>query len=173
MRSSQFDELVTWYLAVLNAKVVFTDGAIAFLAYDEEHHRIAVIRVPDLKPQPPCQAGVHHIAFTYASLGDLVVTFERLNRLGIRPVWCVNHGPTTSLYYADPDGNQVELQVDNYETVEEAGAFFYTPAFAVNTIGIDFDPDDLARRFRAGEAEASLKKRPEGRARGVDSIPLR
>lgn len=173
MRSSQFDELVAWYQAVLNANVVFSDGAIAFLAYDEEHHRIAIIRVPGLRPQPSGQAGVHHIAFTYAALGDLVATYERLDRLGIHPVWCVNHGPTTSMYYADPDGNQVELQVDNYATVEEAGAFFHTSAFALNTIGIDFDPADLARRFLAGEDESSLKMRPHGGARGVDTIPLR
>ena len=25
----------------------------------------------------------------------------------------VQHGPTTSIYYCDPDGNMVELQIDN------------------------------------------------------------
>ena len=173
LRSSQFDALVEWYKTVLCAKIAFSDGALAFLTYDEEHHRIAVLNIPGLQRQPDGMTGMHHMAFTYASLCDLVTTYERLDQLGIRPVTCINHGPTTSMYYADPDGNQVELQVDNYDTVEEAGEFFYSPAFAKNPIGVDFDPADLARRFYAGEDEASIKKRPDSGARGLDTLNLR
>ena len=173
MRTSRFDELVHWYQTVLCADIAFTDGSLAFLAYDDEHHRIAVIRVPGLQDQPKGMCGVHHIAFTYAGLGELIANHERLQSLGIEPVWCVNHGPTTSMYYADPDGNQVELQVDNCDTVEEAGQFFFTAAFAANPIGVDFDPAELARRFRAGEDEASIKRRPPSGTRGVDTIKLR
>jgi catechol 2,3-dioxygenase-like lactoylglutathione lyase family enzyme len=173
LRSSQFDALVHWYTTVLGATVAFSDGNLAFLSYDEEHHRIAVLNMPGLAPQREGTAGVHHMAFTYASLGDLVNTYERLAAEGIRPVCCLNHGPTTSMYYADPDGNQVELQVDNYDTVQEAGAFFYSDAFARNPIGVDFDPAELARRFHAGEDEASIKKRPDGGARGLDTLNLR
>ena len=173
LRSSQFDALVEWYQTVLCAKIAFSDGALAFLTYDEEHHRIAVLNIPGLQRQPDGMTGMHHMAFTYASLSDLVTNFERLDQLGIRPVTCINHGPTTSMYYADPDGNQVELQIDNYDTVEEAGLFFYSPAFAKNPIGVDFDPADLVRRFYAGEDEAGIKKRPDSGARGLDSLNLR
>lgn len=173
LRSSQFDALVHWYTVVLGAKTAFSDGNLAFLTYDEEHHRIAVLNIPGLKPQTEGVAGVHHMAFTYASLSDLVATYERLDKAGIRPVTCMNHGPTTSMYYADPDGNQVELQVDNYDTVEEAGKFFYSPAFAKNPIGVDFEPAELARRFHSGEDETAIKMRPDGGARGLDSLNLR
>ena len=173
LRSSQFDALVEWYKTVLCAKIAFSDGALAFLSYDEEHHRIAVLNIPGLQRQPDGMTGVHHMAFTYASLSDLVTTYERLDQLGIRPVTCINHGPTTSMYYADPDGNQVELQIDNYDTVEKAGEFFYSPAFAKNPIGVDFDPVDLAKRYYAGEDEAAIKKRPESGARGLDTLNLR
>lgn len=173
LRSSQFDALVHWYTTVLGATVAFSDGNLAFLSYDEEHHRIAVLNIPGLAPQREGTAGVHHMAFTYASLSDLVSTYERLDQAGIRPVCCLNHGPTTSMYYADPDGNQVELQVDNYDTVQEAGAFFYSAAFAKNPIGVDFEPAELARRFHAGEDEASIKKRPDSAARGLDTLNLR
>ena len=173
LRSSQFDALVHWYTTVLGAKIAFSDGNLAFLSYDEEHHRIAVLNMPGLAPQREGTAGVHHMAFTYATLSDLVSTYERLEAVGIRPVCCLNHGPTTSMYYADPDGNQVELQVDNYDTVQEAGAFFYSDAFARNPIGVDFEPAELARRFHSGEDEASIKKRPDGGARGLDTLNLR
>lgn len=173
LRSSQFDVMVDWYKTVLGAKIAFSDGNLAFLHYDEEHHRIAVLNIPGLKRQPNGVAGVHHVAFTYASLSDLVATYERLDQAGIRPVTCINHGPTTSMYYADPDGNQIELQVDNYETVEKAGEFFYSPAFARNPIGVDFEPAELARRFHSGEDEAAIKQRPDSGARGLDSLNLR
>lgn len=172
LRTSRFKELIAWYKLVFNATPAFEDEGIAFLAYDDEHHRIAFLNMPNLATQQPGVAGVHHVAFTYASLTDLFGNYERLRDLGIVPAWSVNHGPTTSLYYADPDGNQLEFQVDNYETVEEAGEFFFTPEFAANPIGVDFDPEELLARMRAGDDEASLKARPASGPRGVESAPL-
>ena len=172
-RTSRFAEMVSWYKKVMNAKPAFESDSIAFLAYDDEHHRIAFINVPNLTEQPAGQAGVHHIAFTYDSLETLLANNERLNEMGIEPIWPVNHGPTTSLYYADPDGNQIECQVDNYETVEEAGEFFFSDAFATNPIGVDLDPTELHRRLREGEDQRNLKVRPPSGPRGVETIPIR
>lgn len=173
LRTSRFKELLDWYSLVLNATPAFASDSIAFLAYDDEHHRVAFINIPDLGEQPNGICGLHHVAFTYASLKDLLRNYVRLKELGIEPVWPVNHGPTTSLYYADPDGNQLEFQVDNYETVEEAGEFFFTEAFEANPIGVDFDPEELLRRLEAGEDESTVKLRPPSGARGVDTIRLR
>lgn len=76
------------------------------------------------------------------------------------PFWCVNHGQTTSLYYHDPDGNEIETQVDNFDTSEEATAFFGSAKFEENPIGVDSDPEDLATRLQSGESDISIKKRP-------------
>ena len=172
-RTSRFEEMVTWYRLVFNADIAFKNDEIGFLSYDEEHHRIAFVRVPDLAPQPAGMVGLHHVAFTYNSLGELLGNYERLRDRGITPKWCVNHGPTTSMYYGDPDDNQIEFQVDNFETVEKAGEFFFTEAFATNTIGVDFDPESLLRRLRAGEDEDTIKARPASGPRGVETIPIR
>lgn len=172
-RTSRFAEMIAWYSLVLNATPAFASDTIAFLAYDDEHHRVAFINLPGLAEQPADIAGMHHVAFTYSTLTVLLENYERLNAIGIDPVWPVNHGPTTSLYYADPDGNQLEFQIDNYETVEEAGEFFFTDKFATNPIGVDYDPADLLRRLRAGEDEADLRQRPASGPRDVDTIRLR
>lgn len=172
-RTSRFAEMVAWYKVVLNAKPAFESDEIAFLAYDDEHHRIAFIHVPGLTEQPAGQAGVHHVAFTYDSLDTLLDNYQRLHAKGVQPSWPVNHGPTTSLYYTDPDGNQLEFQIDNYNTVEEAGEFFFTEAFATNPIGVDFDPAELRRRLQAGEEQNQLKRRPPSGPRGVETIPIR
>lgn len=173
LRTSRFEEMVEWYTFVLNGKLAYKDAGIAFLAYDDEHHRVAFINIPGLGEQPDGIAGVHHVAFTYDSLSDLLDNYARLKEVGILPVLPINHGPTTSLYYADPDGNQIECQVDNFATVEEAGKFFFTDAFATNPIGVNFDPDALRARLLAGEDEAALKARPASGPRGVDAIGLR
>ena len=172
-RTSRYDEMIAWYKKVLNATAAFANDEIAFLAYDDEHHRVAFIRVPDLGEQPAGIAGLHHVAFTFDNLDTLLGNYARLREDGIEPAWPVNHGPTTSFYYKDPDGNQVEFQVDNYDTVEEAGKYFFTEEFAMNTIGVDYDPEVLYARLKAGEDERSLKLRPPSGPRGVDTIPLR
>ncbi len=173
LRTSRYAEIMDWYKYVLNATAAFENEHIGFLTYDDEHHRIAVINIPDLAAQPDGIAGVHHVAFTYDRMTDLFDNYERLKARGIVPVLSINHGPTTSLYYADPDGNQMEFQVENFATVEESGRFFFSEAFALNPIGVNFDPDDMMRRLRAGEDEAVLKARPLSGARGVDDIGLR
>ena len=172
LRSSRFHELLDWYKLLLNAHIVYESEGIAFLAYDEEHHRIAVINVPNLADQPFGVAGVHHYAFTYENLPILLSNYERLKERGVEPLWCTNHGPTTSMYYGDPDGNQVELQVDNYDTVEEAGEFFFSDQFDTNPIGVDFNPSELIARLKAGEDERAVKLRPASGPRGVEDIRL-
>src|SRR3546814_13906182 len=74
---------------------------IAFITYDEEHHRLAIGYVPDLRDRDQGVAGVDHFAFAFGSLGDLLANYIRLENIGILPYWCINHGPTTSLYYRD------------------------------------------------------------------------
>jgi len=159
-RTSRFEELVRWYCTVLGAEVVHSDGMLAFLTYDEEHHRIAIAGIPGLPDQPPMAAGTDHIAFTYGDLGDLLHTFRRLKAAGIEPFWCINHGPTTSLYYKDPDGSRVELQVDNLPTAEAIEGWMRTGQFAANPIGVVFDPEELIARYEAGEPIESLTARP-------------
>jgi len=54
------------------------------------------------------------------------------------------------MYYADPDGNQMEFQVDCFDSLEEANSFMYGPAFASNPVGVEFNPDEWLARLRAG-----------------------
>jgi len=172
-RTSNFEEMVSWYLNVLGAKVVFKNDILAFIAYDEEHHRVAFVNMPDLEPQGETTRGFHHAAFTYGSLRELLETYDRLRRDGIQPIFPINHGPTTSIYYSDPDGNQIELQIDNYDNINDATAFFYSEQFAENPIGVEFDPADLLARLNAGEPEEDLKYRPDIGKRGLADVKLR
>lgn len=155
LRTPRFEESVRWWRTVLGAEPRYQNDFVAFLTYDDEHHRLAILAGPHLGDNDRSAAGLEHVAFTYASLDDLLATYERLQGEGIEPVAPINHGMTLSLYYADPDGNQVELQVDSM-TPDQAERFMASEAFAANPIGVGFDPDDLVARRRAGESVESL-----------------
>jgi hypothetical protein len=74
----------------------------------------------------------------------------------VLPVLAINHGPTTSMYYADPDGNQIELQIDNFAAPQEGTAFMESESFANNPVGEVFDPKTILRRLRTGEPASEL-----------------
>jgi catechol 2,3-dioxygenase-like lactoylglutathione lyase family enzyme len=159
LRTNQLDSMVSSYKTVLEADVQFRNEALAFLTYDEEHYRLALITRPGTVDRVPNSVGLEHLAYAYADLGELITTYERLKAAAIVPARTINHGPTTSMYYKDPDGNQVELQIDNFDTVEELHGWFHSKDFAANPIGTIFDPDELAAKFRAGVPADQLKQR--------------
>ena len=152
---ANYDAMVAWYSTVLNAEIIYGSERITFISYDDEHHRIAISRGDDLADRPHRAVGLDHIAFTYDALEDLLTTYERLAEQGISPFVSVNHGPTTSLYYADPDDNRIELQVDNFEHMNDATALMQD-RFGVNPIGEEFDPAAMLARLRSGEPAADL-----------------
>lgn len=159
LRTANRGPLCDWYMKVLNARKVFENDYIAFITYDDEHHRVAFIQVPDLEKPPEKAWGLAHVAYTLANLGQLLGTYRRLKADGIVPVRTINHGPTVSMYYKDPDGNQVELQVDAFDKAG-AASYFHTEPFAKNPIGVLFDADKMAADYEAGVPEAELLRRP-------------
>ncbi|GAB7346859.1 hypothetical protein MBLNU459_g1943t1 [Dothideomycetes sp. NU459] len=161
LRTNQLELMTDFYTTFLGGRIVHQTGNLSFITYDEEHHRVAIIHIPNIEPKVRASCGLEHIAFTFPHLTELLLAYRQRKARGIAPVWCVNHGPTTSMYYKDPDGNMIETQVDNFDDAEEANAFMFSKHFAENPIGTDFDPEDLIERLRRGEDEQKLKQRVE------------
>lgn len=158
--TDNFDKMVRYYKIFLSAHASHENDTLSFLTYDEEHHRIAIVAVPDTIPKPSNSTGLRHIAFTFDNLDDLAIAYRQRKAHGIVPVRCINHGPTTSMYYADPDGNELETQVDNFDTAEAATKFMDSEEFKQNPIGVDFDPEEMIKRLASGDSHQSIKKRP-------------
>ena len=99
-----------------------------------------------------------------------MLSFARLKDLGIEPEFCLNHGVATSLYYADPDQNLVELQVDIFGNWDASAEWMRkSEDFRQNPVGAFFDPDRVLAAHKAGVRRSSSCKRT--RTRG--NIPLR
>lgn len=174
LKTDQFDELRAWYQIVLGAEPFYVrekpekpswTGAmgVAFfrLHGDFPYKQIfAVFEIPGTGDMPGRDPGIHHIQLKHGSLEELFDRYERLKACGITPVQTWNHGPGTSFYYEDPDGNHVEMSGANFDNEKEYLAYFETDGYRRNISGIEIDVEDYVGRFRAGVSKAELVKIP-------------
>jgi catechol 2,3-dioxygenase len=165
--------MVDWYAKVLGMTPVHQSSATlgkdaavsvsaAWITNDRANHRIGLFSAPALRDAPD-KAGltrIQHVAFEYVTIDDLLNTYLRLKGLGIEPLIAADHGATTSLYYADPDGNGVELLVDNFGDSAESSEYMRTsPEFAAMPVGAYVDPEQLVAARQAGASFAELHRR--------------
>src|SRR6478672_11933455 len=129
---------------------------LSLMTFDEEHHRLGIVQLPQPDGRTPMTVGLAHSAYTFPSLESLLTKYEDLQKAGIRPHVPVQHGPTTSIYYRDPDGNAVELQIDNFTSPADATAYFHGPDFQRDPFGPSFDPAAMLAELRAGTSESEL-----------------
>ena len=103
-----------FYNGVLGLPVVArsTRGPMTFFSLGD-HHDFAILAVGDDAESPGGKAvGLAHVAFKIGTtLDELKDAKQHLDERGIESA-PVDHEVTQSLYFADPDGNQVELYVD-------------------------------------------------------------
>jgi len=109
------DRMVDFYTDVLGLVVTdrgkLSDGPeLAFLSRDpDEHHQMV------MATGRPAEAGfnvVNQISFKVPGLADLKSAHARLRARGVEQFRIVTHGNAWSIYFADPEGNRVEVFVD-------------------------------------------------------------
>jgi catechol-2,3-dioxygenase len=147
LKTTRLQEMIDFYRALVGVEVVFQDEVGAWLTNDEANHRIALLAFPNLVDDPDREnhTGMHHSAFEYGRFEELNASYLRLKRSGIFPALCLDHGMTLSYYYADPDGNNVELQVDCFGDWTSSKEWMRSSQeFEANPIGELVDPDQIA-----------------------------
>jgi catechol-2,3-dioxygenase len=158
LQTGQLPVLKDWYLRVLDAHVVFENDMLCFMTFDEEHHRLALVQLPQPAPRTSMTVGLAHSAYTFESLDSLLAKYATLKEVDIQPHVPVQHGPTTSLYYRDPDGNMVELQIDNMPP-DEATQYLRGEEYSSDPLGPSFDPDAMLAALHDGIPESELTTR--------------
>lgn len=157
LRTAHLSEAIEFYRKVLGMHVNSGGTHGAAMSHDGEHHRLALMGVPE----SPRKAGpgLEHFAWKAGSLADLLGTHKRLKAGGIAHYVAIHHGGTLSVYYRDPDLNQVEVFIDTM-VADEAIEYMHSTEFMENPVGVPFDPDDLIARYEAGESIEQLLEQP-------------
>lgn len=155
LRTGRFKEMVAWYKTVLNAEPMFENKVVAFLTFDDEHHRVAIANAP-ITPRDAAAEGVAHYAYLFNSLTELMTRYAELRAQGITPTYCTNHGFQFSLYYRDLDKNEVELGCDIFATREALNEWFSNGLFAKNFYGYDFDPEMAYKLHKEGAPDQKV-----------------
>ncbi|MBA3577895.1 MAG: VOC family protein [Sphingomonas sp.] len=162
LRTQDVDRAVEWYGRAFGADVRFRNEFAAFLSFDDEHHRMVIWDDGETEERPSTAAGVDHIGFICDNPGELAQQYQRLKQVGIEPVGSSNHHFTSSLYYRDPDGNEVEISCDNFSSKAEARVFMASPemaqAMVPPTFGAEFDPEELVRLHQSGASLDQLAR---------------
>jgi len=162
LKTTRLQEMIDWYCTLVGAQVLFQDAVGAWLSNDEANHRIALLAFPGFvdDPEKDTRTGLHHSAFEYATFEDLNASYLRLRDAGIEPDLCLDHGMTFSYYYKDPDGNHVELQVDNFGDWAKSSDWMRTSdEFHANPIGVFVDPAKVAEAAFAGASFDEIHER--------------
>jgi len=163
LKTARFQEMIDWYAAVVGIKAVFQAPGIAFLSNDGANHRISLAGGPQFRDNPQFRtyAGLHHLAFEYASIDDLLDSWQRLAEdYGYEPHVAVHHGMTLSFYYVDPDGNSVELQADIFGDWKKSKHWMSTSAeFRADPIGKFVVPAKMVAARAAGVKQKELLRR--------------
>jgi catechol-2,3-dioxygenase len=155
-------EMIEWYSTVTGMRVQFEAHGAAWLTNDAANHRLAFLSTPAIcdDDEKLGHTGIHHVAFEFGDLEQLLDAYVRLRDQGIVPHAGLDHGMTMSLYFVDPDGNSVELQADNFGDWDASSTFMRTsPDFASNPIGIPIDGDRLVAARAAGASAEEIHRR--------------
>ena len=159
LKTTRLQEMIDFYRTLVGAEVTFQDQVGAWLTNDQANHRIALLAFPNFAddPEKDTRTGMHHSAFEYGSFEDLNSSYLRLRDAGITPALCLDHGMTFSYYYADPDGNNIELQVDCFGDWAKSKEWMrVSKEFKANPIGQFVDPALVAADQAGGMSFADI-----------------
>jgi len=85
-----------------------------FASNGRDHHELACAEVgADAAGNQPKQIGLVHIAFRLNDENHLRAAYREFKEKNVPIVFTVDHGITKSIYFSDPDGNQLEVYCDN------------------------------------------------------------
>ena len=119
----------------LVARAVIRDQPMAFFSIAGNHHDLALVETgADAPSAPEAAPGLAHLALKIGDdLDDLRAARTWLEERGVRIERTVDHRVSRSLYVSDPDGNTIELYVDEDSHIwrDDPSAVAHSEPFAL------------------------------------------
>ena len=141
----ELERSTKFYSEVLGLQVMKVEAGLkmVFLASQgRDHHELAILEVgPDAASPRERSIGLSHIAFRMSDEAALRAAYADLRKNNVQIIGAINHGVTKSVYFRDPDGNDLELYCDG---LPEEIAKFPDPYAGMD--GLDFARDAPAFR---------------------------
>ena len=112
---------VDFYTKALGLEVVDLkeNHRAAFLSFGAQHHDIALFAAPEGAERG--KVGLSHIAFQIAGgLPELRELKGQLEEMGATISRTTDHTITKSVYFLDPDGNELEIFAEGFEDPKDA-----------------------------------------------------
>lgn len=119
LKVSDLDRSIAFYRDVLGLEVMQRYGTqAAFLSAGGYHHHIGLNTWESLggRPAPSSAPGLYHTAFLYPNRLELARAVRRVLRHGVQLQGASDHGVSEAIYFADPDGNGIEIYRDRDRT---------------------------------------------------------
>ena len=112
---------VDFYTKALGLEVVDLKEShrAAFLSFGKQHHDIALFAAPEGAERG--KVGLSHIAFQIeGGLPELAELKGRLEEMGASISRTTDHTITKSVYFTDPDGNELEIFAEGFADPNDA-----------------------------------------------------
>lgn len=169
LRTNNIRKMTEWYALMLGGEAILDTPNASFFRCGSELLAIAILQIPNTSKKSAQTNGLEHFAFTFDTLEELVLMYKERKAINVLPFRAVHHGPTISMYYKDPDGNKVEMQVEVIKEVEAFLDYSSSDAMRKNPVGVEMDPEEIVKTVESGNSP-SLLERPDIGERGFDHI---
>jgi catechol 2,3-dioxygenase len=119
LKVSDVERSLGFYRDVLGlsevARMSLGDAPMVFLSTGSNHHDVALLEVgPDARRPDRSDIGLFHVALKIGDdLDTLRAAKAHLEECGVEIAMLADHTVSQSIYLNDPDGNQIELFVDD------------------------------------------------------------
>jgi catechol 2,3-dioxygenase len=138
-------KMIDFYTSVLGFVVSdgAEDGRITFLSRNpSDHHQVVLVRGRQTEDEIPM---VQQVSFNIGTLDQVQKAFRKVRDAGCEAIRPICHGNAWSVYFHDPEGNQIEMFCD-------------TPWYVPQPLGFKIDLDKPEAELYA-ETEAFCRDR--------------
>ncbi len=138
IKMRDLEQAKRFYVDLLGFELANTYPKMIFFRLGSDHHTLAVLQVdPDAAPPTQNQVGLYHLAFQVESFEALKGVYRKLKEHGVPIRRTVTHTMSHSVYFQDPEGNEIEFYCDRYPEKDWTGQTWEGPNEPLN---LDDDP---------------------------------